>query len=442
MANSIIEELMNQLTEISEEGTGFHTTAWSSQFIATEEEPQFSGGIIGSHKPTTAPVLKQLVQYGVKALPGLISHLPDARETQLVICGRDFRTGWRCFSDEYDPRFQDPAKQPKGVNSTRGGKGWHERSFESYTLRVGDLCYVVIGQIVNRRLLSVRYQPTGGQIVNSPIQTPALVQAVVDDWSGIDEVEHQNSLVRDSFYDDWSVSADAVSRLLYYYPDVGEEIAIRLLNRQICDHLTVLNFVDYELNTTDDPEVWKTKIHGFAEEYGDSIANCIPSVLHSRYIRHPREEDLSRIPIAEQIFSELYPEIDRFYPTEFVNAASIHVQIRLGRRIRSHCPDSVLDAIESLFLRTTNARMTIDSEGEHWQFYGMDELVGESGGLCWYDDLALSCMTVLDDRGLSRVFSDYCRQRIQSIEGGKAYKPETYRLDELREALADFSSSN
>lgn len=430
------EELIDQLAEISEEGTGFHATAWSSQFIATEEEPQFRGGIIGSPKPVTSPVLKQLVRLGAKALPELIAHLSDDRETRLVIRGEDSMTMWRSFSDEYDARYRDPRKQPGGVYSGRGGSGWHDRSFDTYTLRIGDLCYVVIGQIVNRRLLSLRYQPTGGQIVNSPIQSPALTHAVAADWSGVDEIEHQNSLAKDAFYKEETVSAEGVSRLLYYYPQVGEEIALKLLQRPIGNESLVFQFVKVQLSAMDDPQDWIAAIQAFRERYGNALADWIPYQLHCRYFGDGRDEHAFQLPIAEKIFSELYPHIDPFFPTEFVNAASLHEQIRLVRRIKNHAPDTVLQAIEELFLAATSASK--NGEGDSWEFYGNGEFLDSCGGLCWYDDLALSCMAALEHRGNRQMFAEFCRQRIKSIETESTYPPESYRLDQLRTAYERF----
>src|SRR5260370_38661669 len=81
-------------------------------------------------------------------------------------------------SDEYSSRHREAGRQPAGVN-TRD----RERSIDRYTLRVGDLCYVAIGQIVNRHLSALRYQPTLCLVINSPVGTPALADVVRKEWT-------------------------------------------------------------------------------------------------------------------------------------------------------------------------------------------------------------------------------------------------------------------
>jgi hypothetical protein len=40
-----------------------------------------------------------------------------------------------------------------------------------YTIKVGDVCYVLIGQIVNRRLWALEYVPTLIVVVTSPVHS-------------------------------------------------------------------------------------------------------------------------------------------------------------------------------------------------------------------------------------------------------------------------------
>jgi hypothetical protein len=56
---------------------------------------------------------------------------------------------------------------------------------------------VLIGQIVNRRLLAVRYQPTGGLVINSPIEAPSLAEKVRSDWGSADTETLRQSLLDD-----------------------------------------------------------------------------------------------------------------------------------------------------------------------------------------------------------------------------------------------------
>ena len=42
--NATVGELIEKLREESEEGVGFHSTAWAEAFVALDEEPRFSAG--------------------------------------------------------------------------------------------------------------------------------------------------------------------------------------------------------------------------------------------------------------------------------------------------------------------------------------------------------------------------------------------------------------
>jgi hypothetical protein len=106
-----------------------------------------------------------------------------------------------------------------------------EQSFSGrYSVKVADLCYVLIGQIVNRQLLPLRYQASAGLVVNSPIQAPVLAEKVRRDWGSADAEALKGSLVDDihganhrgtesaASYTE-SVVNPALARLRFYFPD-------------------------------------------------------------------------------------------------------------------------------------------------------------------------------------------------------------------------------
>jgi hypothetical protein len=216
-----VSELIDGLRTESVEGLGTHSTAWADGFAAIDEEPEFRGGILGSSKPVISPVMKELVGRGAAALPELMSHLSDRRTTQLEIKLPFGSFGAMWHSDEYEPRYAEPEKQPPNVNSERGFGERHipERA---YKVRVGDLCYVAIGQIVNRRMNVTRYQPSGCVVINSPIETPTLAEAVKQDWGGLSAVEHKKSLMHDALDPEERAVQPALKRFQFYYPDAAK----------------------------------------------------------------------------------------------------------------------------------------------------------------------------------------------------------------------------
>jgi len=209
------EELIDALMLVDTEGPGIHPTATVGGFIGVEAELSFEGGVLGSAQPTVPPQMRELVRRGLDALPALLAHLQDDRRTQLVV--EVFSTDAFMFlgvglSEEYDPRDVGlPNEWPED---------WQDYPDQDVTLRVGDICFVLIGQIVNRNLLALRYQPTALLVVNSPVLVPRLAERVRADWESVTAEEHIASLVADLEWEaDESNYAAALVRLRHYYPE-------------------------------------------------------------------------------------------------------------------------------------------------------------------------------------------------------------------------------
>lgn len=192
----------------------------------------FEGGMIGAPDPDVTAPMRELVRRGTSALPALLNHLDDSRPTAYTITGVDIEGGdnpsrqhvlngktpfaVEVLSGEYDARIRTtPRLQCDGDCSAQ------EKDFTGpYNVKVGDVCFMLVGQIVNRQLTAVRYAHAGVLVVNSPVQIPALVQKTRRDWSGLTPEAHEASLLTDlrSTSND-SDDADALSRLQFYFPN-------------------------------------------------------------------------------------------------------------------------------------------------------------------------------------------------------------------------------
>ena len=173
----------------------------------------------------------ELVRRGPVALPELLKHLSDARPTTLEVGNKPKESSsnqvgvdtfmFTLFSDEYDPRVIGGQAGKTFPNSL-------EKAFQGrYTIKVGDVCFALIGQIVNRQLYAARYQPSGGLVVNSPVEVPALAAQVLNDWQNVDA-----DALRAFFIADIRAAAKpnaeaftrdrvngALARLRLYFPD-------------------------------------------------------------------------------------------------------------------------------------------------------------------------------------------------------------------------------
>ncbi|MDR1305911.1 MAG: hypothetical protein LBK76_11935 [Verrucomicrobiales bacterium] len=196
------ENLIDRLTLLDAPAPGLHGGAISSGFIGSDEPQQFSGGIIGAEQPQVPPAMRELVRRGVSALPALIAHLHDRRPTKFAVGDQGFFT-WRVFSNEYGDYNIKYKKDFAGA----------------YTVKVGDVCYAIIGQIVDRPYTPVRYQPTAGLVVNSPLEAPELIEWLRRDWGRLDADGHRAILVSHALgtRNPRQVSA-ALERLRFYYP--------------------------------------------------------------------------------------------------------------------------------------------------------------------------------------------------------------------------------
>lgn len=189
-----------------------------------------------------SPIMIELVRRGPAALPLLLEHLSDDRVTGCYVLNpRYFVNGSPLgFADQYLARSRIRG-EPTYVNRVRVDTV--ERIAEDdYKLRVGDLCFAAIGQIVNRRLhlfggglldqsgsMHVR-----SSCVNSPVHSPLLARATREDWSNLTPTEHMASLRSDAltYLDarpDSDLAAGGVRRLLFYYPGEGVKTAETLL---------------------------------------------------------------------------------------------------------------------------------------------------------------------------------------------------------------------
>jgi len=245
-----ITQLIDQLTQINSQTPGIDSAAIYDGFIADDTPVHFAGGVLGVPPPGIPSQMSELVRRGPSALPELIQHLDDKRPTQLQVGNDDSPKSthqigvdafmFTFFSDEYDPRIRIFYSEKQRDNRPR-----HlDKDFQGrYTVTVGDICYVLIGQIVNRRLLSVRYQPSAGLVVNSPIEAPVIVQMVRADWGQGNPELLQSSLLADiratvprGMSDYQSLITErrnaAFQRLRLYFPDTynslqGEDLKKR-----------------------------------------------------------------------------------------------------------------------------------------------------------------------------------------------------------------------
>ena len=130
-----VKALIDRLTELDRQDTGYSGSASGSAFLPLGQSQ--SHAMLLFQKPhESSDALRSLVKLGTKALPKLLEHLSDKRLTKIKLSHGGGLGGMFITEDE------DPEKKKKDDDFGFGRR--------EYTVMVGDLCYVAIGQIVNR----------------------------------------------------------------------------------------------------------------------------------------------------------------------------------------------------------------------------------------------------------------------------------------------------
>jgi HEAT repeat protein len=191
----------------------------------------------------TASAFRSLVEIGPEALPFLLEALTDRRPTRLKVRPAQFTSFGselmgnplnalerRLLPEEETDRNKEEDEETGPIDYP-------------YTVKVGDVCFVAIGQIVGRPYSALRYIPSGFLAINSPLERKALRERVRAIWSSKDPAQKlfdsllldyategiPNGELRDGWTEGSDFQVEAALRLLYYFPrETTPLIAARL----------------------------------------------------------------------------------------------------------------------------------------------------------------------------------------------------------------------
>lgn len=240
-----IQADIRALAEIDQPDFGLSPIVTGSSFAPVPSMGQASAGVLIAKPHRASESFTSLVQFGPKALPFLLAALQDRTPTRLVV-RNELPMGAIEFARELHGNAANPTER-KILHALPAGAA-SGRNSSSYTVTIGDVCFVIVGQIVGRSYLAVRYQPTAIVVINSPATDSAIADAVRRLWWSDNSAQHLlDSLLLDyasegvfdgQGLDNWDLGSrlqcDAALRLLYYFPrETAPLIAARLKQLEV-----------------------------------------------------------------------------------------------------------------------------------------------------------------------------------------------------------------
>ena len=226
-----IKQRIRNLAKIDSPDFGLSPTLSGHAFAPVAGAREASPMLLTSHNIKTSEDLLALVKLGPKALPSLLEAMEDPTPTKLTVSSQGM-FGMLSFRNELSANPANTNEQAIVSSVPENDSFSSGEHLSSYTVKVGDVCFVIIGQIVGRPYAAVRYQPSGIFVINSPLREKSLVTRVRRIWSQKNPTQHVlNSLLLD--YATRGVSdgktlngvgfaspfqCGAAMRLLYYYP--------------------------------------------------------------------------------------------------------------------------------------------------------------------------------------------------------------------------------
>jgi hypothetical protein len=243
-ATEDVERIIDELASVAAPGVGYSGTLSGGSFLPLDHGALSSG--IGVSRTTAllieqghglieSPALLRLERLGPAALTSILAHLDDRRETGLVFSPEQ-RHGALWFERRVS------GNPLNGHESASLGSAMFIRSLLSpngdhglaYRLTVGDLCFVALGQIVNRaHYAAVQYQPSGNVVITSPTSDPQLAGMLRNVWSSEDPRRALLSSLLLDFHTrgsgSSSIQCGAAVRLAYYFPREASSFLIRRL---------------------------------------------------------------------------------------------------------------------------------------------------------------------------------------------------------------------
>ncbi len=237
-----IKQLIASLANLDRSQFGLAGIGSGSAFAPMLTRREVEKQIMDDRVINAFPAFKELVALGPDSLPFLLDATDDKTPTKVVYRHEPDENGFEYGVMSYGREF---SSNPVNSGETQGGNvfGGDDEHIHVYTLKVGDICFLAIGQIVGRSYHPARYQSTRCIVINSPTHDPTLCADIRKSWAATDcrrrlfdslrtdyateTVEHLD----DGFPDpSEQFQCSAATRLLYYFPRESAALIVARLD--------------------------------------------------------------------------------------------------------------------------------------------------------------------------------------------------------------------
>ena len=237
-----IKELITSLASLDKPDFGLSATMSGTDFAPIQGQEHAEAFLLTDHGLRRSTTLKDLVAIGPDALPFLLDALDNKTPTRVVIKhGGHFGGMW--FAQELQTNPVNPAE--RGVPKKPADFDLPGQNVDTYTIKVGDVCFVAIGQIVGRRYEAVRYQPTACIVLNSPTNDATLCARVRGIWKSDNPqwklfdslcadyatIGIYNGKNLDGWYEGSEFQCAAALRMLFYFPRESAPLLVSRLEK-------------------------------------------------------------------------------------------------------------------------------------------------------------------------------------------------------------------
>jgi hypothetical protein len=135
---------------------------------------------------TESDAALELVRLGPAAIPWILKHLDDGRETRLEVTAGAFAKAYAHAEVPVPPGRHEEREAMVAALEDEACARWHKadtgEEIRGHVATVGDFCFAILGRIVNRPYEPVRSPMTVLTIVSSPSLEPRIADAMRGWW--------------------------------------------------------------------------------------------------------------------------------------------------------------------------------------------------------------------------------------------------------------------